>query len=189
MTIPDKKTINLPSWIKKEIKIEKRYSTSADKARLVIELSRMNVLRSSGGPFGAAVFDLSDDTLISIGVNLVVSGCCSVYHAEIVAIMLAEEKLRSFNLRRDKLPGYLLFSSAQPCAMCFGAILWSGIAALQFSATREDVEKYTDFDEGPLPLDWKKELKKRNIKLLKPVIRKEAIETFKLFQEMNGVKY
>ena len=57
---------------------------------LAIELSRQNVDRGGGGPFGAAVFDRDSGRLVAAGVNRVVPQSCSVTHAEMVVIMIAQ---------------------------------------------------------------------------------------------------
>ena len=63
-----------------------------DRMRLVIDMARHNVERGTGGPFGAGVFD-SEGRLIAPGVNLVVSSNCSILHAEIIALSLAQRIL------------------------------------------------------------------------------------------------
>ena len=57
--------------------------------RLAIELSRLNIQHGTGGPFGAAIFERETGRLLAPGVNLVTSLDCSVFHAEMVAIMVA----------------------------------------------------------------------------------------------------
>ena len=93
--------------------------------RLVIELSRLNVDHGTGGPFGAGIFDLSTDRLIAPGVNLVATTNLSAAHAEMVAIMIAQQVVGYFDLGGEGLPTYELVASTEPCAMCFGAIPWS----------------------------------------------------------------
>src|SRR3546814_19963070 len=51
--------------------------------------------------------------------------------------------------RSDGMPRHELFSSCEPCAMCLGATLWSGVTRLVFAATRDDATRL-NFDEGPV---------------------------------------
>ena len=41
--------------------------------------------------------------------------------------------------------------NAQMCAMCLGAVIWSGVKEVCYAATSREVEQITGFDEGPLP--------------------------------------
>lgn len=66
----------------------------------------------------------------------------------------------NYNLSPYKLT---LFANAEPCIMCLGAIMWSGVNKIIFSVPSSEVEKITGFDEGFKP-DWFEEMKKRNIK-------------------------
>jgi tRNA(Arg) A34 adenosine deaminase TadA len=178
----------LPRWISTDVDFQTVYDTPEGKARFVIELSRLNVLNETGGPFGAAVFDETGQ-LISVGVNTVVPQNCSLCHAEIMAIIMAEEALGSHSLRGEEGRERILVSSSQPCVMCFGAILWSRINRLQYCASREDVQKYTSFDEGPLPENWREELLKRDIHLLPSILQEKAIEVLRLYKNDQGVMY
>jgi tRNA(Arg) A34 adenosine deaminase TadA len=113
----------------------------------------------TGGPFGAAVFEEQSGRLLATGVNLVVAAGCSLLHAEVVALLLAQQRLGRFDLGGEGLPVCELVTSAEPCAMCFGAVLWSGVKSLVCAARREDVERL-GFDEGPKPVDWPAELER-----------------------------
>jgi tRNA(Arg) A34 adenosine deaminase TadA len=59
--------------------------------RVVIELSRLNFVHGTGGPFGAGIFDLDTHKLIAPGVNLVVCFNCCVRHAALVALRIAQQ--------------------------------------------------------------------------------------------------
>ena len=152
--------LNLPEWlvsILPEISL-KQYSTDEDRMRLAIDLSQKNVEHGTGGPFGAAIFHDVSGELLSVGVNQVVPQHCSLAHAEIMAIMTAQQKIKNFSLQEAK---YHLASSSQPCAMCTGALAWSGLSRVTYAATKEDVEFLTGFDEGPLHPQWESELDAR----------------------------
>ena len=126
------------------------FATPQQRMQLVIRLSQINI-EHGGGPFAAGVFDLERQTLLAPGVNLVVPAVCSVAHAEMVAIMVAEQIVGCYDL--SDAGAYELVSSAEPCAQCFGAIPWSGVKRVTYAATRQDVEAI-GFQEGPKPRDW-----------------------------------
>jgi tRNA(Arg) A34 adenosine deaminase TadA len=164
--------LTLPPWIGEVADESRTYLTDGEKVGLAIELSKHNVEQGHGGPFGAAVFNAAG-RLISVGVNRVVAQTCSVAHAEMMAYMMAQQRLAAFRLNEQG-GHYILASSAQPCCQCFGATIWAGIDELLIGARSEDVEQLTDFDEGPLPTDWVGELQRRNITVRRDILRDQA---------------
>ena len=180
----------LPGWMEGLCPPQSQvYPALEGRMKLVLRLARENVTRQTGGPFAAAVFETGSGKLIAAGVNRVESMNCSVAHAEIMAIMLAQERLRTYDLGIDPRHAHELVSSAQPCAMCFGAILWSGVTRLTFAARARDVKGILGFDEGPMPRAWKKELAARGIEVLPPILSREGREVLKLYHEKGGTIY
>ena len=110
------------------------------------------------GPFVAAIYDEKGHQLVKVA-NSVVNEQCSNNHAEMNAIKAAEEKLNTYDLAPYNLK---LYVTAEPCIMCVGGIMWSGIKEVYYSVPSKDVEKITGFDEGFKP-HWFKEFKKRGI--------------------------
>jgi tRNA(Arg) A34 adenosine deaminase TadA len=88
----------------------------------VIDTARRNVVENTGGPFAAGVFEMHTGRLISLGVNLVTTEKLSVLHAEMVALMIAQRNFGTYDLGVTGTAFHELFTSAEPCAMCFGAI-------------------------------------------------------------------
>lgn len=171
--------LSLPAWINEVADATRLYASDEDRVALAITLSRHNVERGSGGPFGAAVFEAASGRLIAVGVNRVVPANCSVAHAEMMALMLAQQQLGRYRLNQQQsgqrqAGRYVLASSAQPCCQCYGATVWSGIDELLIGARAEDVEALTGFDEGPLPPDWIGELDRRAIRVRRDILRDQA---------------
>jgi tRNA(Arg) A34 adenosine deaminase TadA len=163
------------------------YADDDARVALAIELARGNVENRSGGPFGAALFT-GEGRLISVGVNRVISQSCSVAHAEMMAYMLAQQRLQRFRLNEDG-TRFILATSAQPCCQCYGATVWAGIDELLIGARSEDVEELTEFDEGPLPADWVGELEKRGVQVKRDILREQAREVLRRYSELGGVAY
>ncbi|MBZ0172634.1 MAG: hypothetical protein K8E66_09670, partial [Phycisphaerales bacterium] len=90
--------IGLPGWVRSVAAPGERLASRVERMALAIELSRQNVGRGDGGPFGAAVFEIESGRLVSSGVNLVVKHGNSALHAEVVALMFAQRRLDSFTL-------------------------------------------------------------------------------------------
>ena len=172
MLLPLQLHLTLPPWVGEVSDTGKRYLSDEERVGLAIELARENVTRSHGGPFGAAVFH-EDGRLVAAGVNRVVPQTCSVAHAEMMAYMLAQQRLSSFRLNATG-ARYILATSAQPCCQCYGATVWAGIDELLIGARAEDVESLTDFDEGPLPADWAAQLERRGIAVRRDILREQA---------------
>jgi tRNA(Arg) A34 adenosine deaminase TadA len=180
-------TLALPGWIRECCGDPRRaYPDAEERLRLAVELARRNVEHDTGGPFGAAVFDLSSFRLVAAGVNRVIPESCSVAHAEIMAIMLAQKRLGTFDLRSAG--DFELATSAEPCAMCYGALPWSGIRRLAYGATREDVQSI-GFDEGDKPADWARALEARGIEVVHALLRPEAREALEQYRRRDGAIY
>jgi len=182
--------IELPEWLEAFRRAAQRESWPAPERRmsLAVELARRNVAAGSGGPFGAAVFALPSGELLAVGTNLVVGGGCSVLHAEMVAIILAQQRLENYDLGSEGLPFCELVTSAEPCAMCFGGVLWSGVRRLVCAAREEDV-RAIGFDEGPKPLDWAGELQRRGVEVVRDLGRDEAAAVLRDYAEGGGPLY
>ena len=179
----------LPDWIQIILPDDKFvFTTVEDRMRFVIELARLNVRRETGGPFGAGVFESQSGRLLAVGVNLVEACNCSLAHAEMVALSLAQKKVGSFDLGRDNDRVYELVTSTEPCAMCLGAIPWSGIRRLVCGAREEDARSI-GFDEGDKPENWIQSLDQRGIGVLLDVLREEARDVLQLYREMGGLIY
>ena len=78
-------SINLPAWVTRVTGSSGIYTTLEAQMRLAITLARENVLHSSGGPFGAAVFEQGSGRLVSVGVNSVERLHNAILHAEVMA--------------------------------------------------------------------------------------------------------
>jgi tRNA(Arg) A34 adenosine deaminase TadA len=164
--------------------------------KMVIELSRLNFQDSSlesqnGGPFAAAVVHKPTGEVISIGVNRVIPLNTSIAHAEIIALAGAQQQLGQFTLKNtdsEERP-YTLYTSAQMCAMCLGAVCWSGIGEVVFGAKAEDTERLTGFDEGPIHPQWRDELQRRNIKVVGPVLAEQANHILQKYKALGKTIY
>jgi tRNA(Arg) A34 adenosine deaminase TadA len=180
--------IELPQWLTElRQRSPEIFPTQEDRMRFIAALARENVVQQTGGPFGAGVFDASGQ-LIAAGVNLVVSSNCSIFHAEIVAIALAQKKLGRYDLSDGGKDVYELVASTEPCAMCFGAIPWSGITRLVCGARDEDA-RFIGFDEGPKLPNWQEALKKRGVHVSRDVLRHETVDVLNFYVQSGGIIY
>ena len=84
-----------------------------------------------GGPFGSAV--VRDGIIVGRGHNRVLEKRDPTCHGEIEAIRNACAHLGTADLS-----GCELYTTAEPCPMCLGAVLWANISTVHFGCTRED---------------------------------------------------
>ena len=147
-------------------------TTDDERMRFAIALSAGNVEHDTGGPFGAAVFESDTGRVVSAGVNLVIPGGASILHAETVALTLAQRALGTHDLASAG--DYELVTSCEPCAMCLGAIPWSGVRRLVCGAIEADA-RLAGFDEGVKPQPWTAALDHADIEVRTQVLRDEAV--------------
>jgi tRNA(Arg) A34 adenosine deaminase TadA len=178
--------LTLPPWVHDQVDTAETYASSESRIALAVRLSQLNVSHQSGGPFGAAIFNESGK-LLGVGVNRVVPHNCSAAHAEVMALTTTQQRMQKFRLN-DTGEKITLATSAQPCSMCYGALIWAGIDELLIAARADDVQTLAGFDEGPLPNDWKGELGKRGIAVHTDIMRDEACAVLKTYGE-SGLVY
>ena len=179
--------VEYPSWVDEVVDWNRTYTSDEDRMRLAITVARENVERGSGGPFGAAIYT-SEGHLVAVGMNSVVRLNNCTLHGEMVAIMMAQQKLRTFTLRSPSLPAHELFTSCEPCAMCLGTTLWSGVQRVVFAAAREDATML-NFDEGPVFPESYRYLEDRGIRFVRNVLREDGRAVMELYRSKNGRIY
>lgn len=181
-------TFALPAWVEAYAAGYRARLDPAARMAFVIEAARRNVEEGTGGPFAAAVFAIASGELLSLGVNLVAQRRLSILHAEIVALTLAQERVGSFDLGGVGMPVCELVTSCEPCAMCYGAIPWSGVRRLLTGARDTDARRI-GFDEGPRTPRWREELEERGIAVRTDLLRPEAAAVLDAYAAAGGEIY
>lgn len=180
--------VSCPAWVEDFVDWERRYGSDQDRMRLAVELSRENVEHETGGPFGAAIFEVGTGRLVSVGVNSVVRLDNSTLHGEIVAFMMAQRRLGSFTLAGAGMRAHELFTSCEPCAMCLGAALWSGVSRIVYGASGDDV-RAVGFEEGPVFPQSHDYLTSRGVSLEGGLLRDDAKRVLERYRERQGTLY
>jgi tRNA(Arg) A34 adenosine deaminase TadA len=183
--------VTLPAWVSEGDFYDRDYNTDEDRMALAIEVSANNVEKKTGGPFGAAIFEKDLDsgkyTLISIGMNQVVPLSNSTLHGETVAIQMAQKKLGTYSLAKlSKRKEYELYTSCEPCCMCLGATLWSGVSRLVCSATKADAGAI-GFDEGPVFEQSYDHLEKAGVHVTRRVLQAEGAAILRRYGEIGEI--
>ncbi len=180
--------ITLPEWIADFSRLHSPCPDDRSKMQLTNALARRNVEEQSGGPFGAIVFDATTGLPVAFGVNSVARLNNSVLHAEVMALMLAQARFGFYSLCAEDQPRLELFSSCEPCAMCLGAVLWSGIRRIVCAASYADATAL-GFDEGPVtPQSWAY-LESRGVEVVRGVEARGAREVMTLYRKSRGLIY
>lgn len=122
-----------------------------------VELMRKaGVVEKTGGPFGAVVV-MNNEILSSSG-NSVLRDNDPSAHAEVNAIRMACKKVSSPHIK-----GATLFSSCEPCPMCYSTAYWARVDKIYYAASWSD---YADlFDDSNINQDMKQSYAKRTVRV------------------------
>jgi tRNA(Arg) A34 adenosine deaminase TadA len=180
--------VEYPDWVNSVVDWERAYPTDEERMRVAIDVARANVERATGGPFGAAIFEASTGNLVAVGMNSVVRLNNCTLHGEMMAFMMAQNRVASFTLNAPDLPVHELFTSCEPCAMCLGATLWSGVHRVVYGASRDDASRLK-FEEGPVFPESYQYLEDRGIRIVRNVLRDEARAVLEMYRAKGGKIY
>lgn len=123
-------------------------------------------------PFGALLVDAEGGVLLEVE-NGFMPERDSTAHAE---RLLATQASKAFD--QKFLAQCTLYSSAEPCAMCSGAIYWAGIGRVVFGLTERRLKSITgDHSENPtmdLPCRIVFAAGQRSVEVIGPLLEDEA---------------
>lgn len=112
--------------------------------RLAIAMARQSaILDRTSSPFACLI--VRDGEVVGSGVNQVPIDNDPTAHAEVVAIRAACNKLGTYVLA-----GCIVYSTGEPCPMCYGAAWWARVDGIFYAATIQDALDYGDFDDKPI---------------------------------------
>ena len=138
-----------------------------------------NLDNPDGGPFGACI--VKDGRVIATARNTVLRNDATC-HAEINAIRKASKKLRTFDLS-----GCEIYSTTEPCPMCFGAIHWARIGTVYFGADIRDAAR-AGFHELRISNARLKALGRSRIRLVPGIMRDECRRLFEAWAARPGTR-
>jgi guanine deaminase len=147
-------------------------------ARAIRE-ARKNLLRPDGGPFGACI--VKDGRILAAARNTVLRDDATC-HAEVNAIRGASKKLGTFDLS-----GCAIYSTTEPCPMCFGAIHWARIGTVFYGTTIADAAR-AGFHELRISNARLKALGRSRIDLVPGFMRLECLDLFEAWTALPGRK-
>ncbi|MBR2137355.1 MAG: nucleoside deaminase [Alphaproteobacteria bacterium] len=165
-------------------KIDEQKLKNATDIILQLQKEMPKYIARGSGPFLAAVYD-QNGRLIAKTANSVVGEKCSHNHAEMNVIKAAEKALDTYDLSEYNLS---LYVTSEPCMMCIGGIMWSGIKAVYYGVPSKRVEEITGFDEGFKP-DWLNEFKKRGITVYGNIAQQEGERVLEEYVQSGHIVY
>jgi tRNA(Arg) A34 adenosine deaminase TadA len=145
--------------------------------RLLRESFKVAKQARDGGdhPFGSVLADADGNILHVQGNGYSSEGGDRTAHAERLLASWAAK-----NLTLEQLAGSTLYTSAEPCAMCSGAIYWAGIGRVVFGQTERDLKAQTGpHEENPtldLPCQIVFEAGQRPTEIVGPLLADEAAQ-------------
>ncbi|MEO6348638.1 MAG: nucleoside deaminase [Aquaticitalea sp.] len=131
---------------------------------------------NEGGPFGCVI--VKNGKIIGRGNNEVICNNDPTAHAEVMAIRDACKNLNSFQLQ-----GCELYSSCEPCPMCFGAIYWARPDKVFYGCNQKDAAAI-GFDDEFIYKEIDLPYNKRSIPF-EPLGRDIALEPFQKWKEKD----
>lgn len=181
--------VDLPDWLDRFAEeLPETLPSARERMGAAVSLAEQNMRHETGGPFGALVVTRTEGRVIAVGVNRVEAQLCSAAHAEIVALSLAQRRMGHWNLADTGLGEMQLVTSCEPCAMCLGAIPWSGVSSVLCGATKSDAEA-AGFDEGARPDNWIEALERRDIDVRTAVLREAAARVLERYARSGRTIY
>ena len=131
-----------------------------------------------GGPFGSVI--VKDGEIVGRGHNRVIKNQDPTCHGEMEAIRNACENLGTFDLS-----GCEIYTTAQPCPMCLGAIMWANMEKVYYGCNCKDTEKigfrddkFYDYFAG-----------KNNVLETEEICREDCLELFEEYEHSEGENY
>jgi tRNA(Arg) A34 adenosine deaminase TadA len=137
--------------------------------RLAIREARKNIKYLNGGPFGACIVKNGKVLVVARNKVLCSDATC---HAEVNAIKIACRKLKTFDLK-----GAVIYSTTEPCPMCFSAIHWARINCVVYGTGIEDAAE-AGFNELKISAKKLNQLGKAKIKLVGGFLYEECKRLF-----------
>ena len=143
--------------------------------KLAIHSACEGIQRPEGGPFGACL--VQNGKVIAVTHNTVLRTRDATCHAEINVIRVASRKLKRFDLS-----DCVIYSTTEPCPMCFSAIHWARISEVIFGTVIADVQK-RGFHELTIPSKKMKRDGKSRVKLRPGFMKKECLALLKAWDK------
>ena len=139
------------------------------------ELAKYSMDNNKGGCFGSVI--VKDGVIVGEGYNTVTSDNDPTRHGEINAIKNTCKNMSTFDLS-----GCELYTSAYPCPMCLGAIMWANIKTVYYGATAQETGNIGFRDD--FMYQWLNNKNEDSLRLIE-LDRKECVEVQKMWLDKD----
>ena len=139
------------------------------------ELAKYSMDNNKGGCFGSVI--VKDGVIVGEGYNTVTSDNDPTRHGEINAIKNTCKNMSTFDLS-----GCEVYTSAYPCPMCLGAIMWANIKTVYYGATAQDTGNIGFRDD--FMYEWLNNKNEDSLRLIE-MDRKECVEVQKMWLDKD----
>lgn len=153
------------------MKIDSRFMAMAiDKA--------LESIKEGGSPFGSVI--VRGGEVVSCEHNLVLQTGDVTAHAEVVAIRSACRSRKTWDLS-----GCTIYSTCEPCPMCFSAIHWARIGTIVYGATVADADA-AGFNELKITNAQLKQIGGLDVEICDGVLQEACVELFAKWLSLPG---
>lgn len=146
--------------------------------RMAIKEAKKGIESHHGGPFGAVI--VKDGKVVGKGHNQVLKNNDPTCHGEIMAIHKACKNLKTFDLS-----GCELYTTGEPCPMCYAAILWANIDKVYYGCTIQDNENIGFRDKK----FYEMQQPEFRDKVVKELDREKCLELFEYYNSLEHNLY
>ena len=147
---------------------------------IALEEAYRGIKRGYGGPFGACIVCRGE--VIATGHNEVLKTNDPTRHAEVCAIIRASKALGSPHFK-----GAEIYSTTEPCVMCFAAIHWAQIKRIYFGTTVRDVRNL-GFNELIISNRTLRRVGSSRVDIVSGLLREECRELLEYWKAMPGAR-
>jgi guanine deaminase len=137
------------------------------KMQAALDAAYASIQQGAGGPFGACI--VREGEILAVAANQVLAAHDPTAHAEVTAIRQACARLETHLLQ-----GAQIYSTTEPCPMCFAAIHWAQIGRVIYGTGIEDVRRL-GFNELTLSNRQMQTLGRSPVQIVPDFMRAECV--------------
>ena len=147
---------------------------------IALDEAYRGIKRGHGGPFGACIVRKGE--IIAKGHNEVLKTNDPTRHAEVCAIIRASKAFSSPHFKEAE-----IYSTTEPCVMCFAAIHWAQIKRVYFGTTVRDVRNL-GFNELVISNRTLRRVGGSRVDIVPGLLREECRGLLQYWKEMPGAR-